>query len=501
MRSGPFVPLAWKAPTAVAIGFGVAFGLISFINHWLLRTAAFDLGLSAHALHDFAHLRGHTSTLLLDSPPTSFFSSHMALLPVLAAPLYWILGASWALLVVQWAAILLGGWGVWTIARAHGLSSRESTLVLAFFLSQWGLYSALGFDYHDNVIGAMLLPWLAHWVGRAQWGRAGLAFTILLISKENMALWGAVVLAGLAWRHVAQPRVRTVALVGAGVALAYFAIVTKVLMPAFDATHRPFTQLARYQHLGGSLEAALWNVATHPALLFRTLFLNTLPDPSFDYVKLELWAVLVLSGGWLTVLRPWYGLMLAPVLAQKLLSSDAVFWGINYHYSVEFAPVLALAAIEVVQKLALPARVRLLTGLLALAALTTLVTLYVRQSKWYHRETTNFLIGRHYRSPYDVPRLHAALRRVPTNVPLSAHPHLAPWLTERAGLYHFPVLRDARLIALLKDSTRGWPLSATEYGATVRRLRADPAWRVAEEDDQFLLLARRVGSTAVPAGR
>ncbi|MBC7449696.1 MAG: DUF2079 domain-containing protein [Hymenobacteraceae bacterium] len=479
-----------RAPIALLAGFGGVFGLITFVNHWLLRTAAFDLGLSAHALHDFAHLRGHITTLLLDTPPTSFFSSHLALLPVLAAPLYWVFGASWALLVVQWAAIIAGGWGVWVVARAHGLSSREGALALAFFLSQWSLYSALGFDYHDNVVGAMLLPWLAYWLGRERWGRAVLAFSLLLVSKENMALWAVVVLIGLAWRHADRPRVRTVALMGAGLALIYFAVITKVVMPALDTTHRPFTQLARYQHLGESLEGAIWNVATHPALLFRTLFVNTLPDPSFNYVKLELWAVLVLSGGWLTLWRPWYGLMLAPVLAQKLLSSDAVLWGINYHYSVEFAPVLALAAIEAAQRLAAPAQTRLLTTLLLLAATTTIVTLYVRQSKWYHREATNFLIGSHYRTPYDVPRLHAALRRVPADVPLSAHPHLAPWLVERAGLYHFPMLGDARLIALQQDSTRGWPLSAAEYGAAVHRLRADPTWRVVEEDDQFLLLAR-----------
>lgn len=501
MRNGSLQPSEWRAPVAVLTGFGFAFGLITFVNHWLFRTAALDLGLTAHALRDFAHLRGHTSTLFTDSPPTSFFCAHMALLPVLAAPLYWVFGATWSLLIVQWAAILVGGWGVWAVARTHGLSSRERTLALTFFLSQWGLYSALGFDYHDNVVGAMLVPWLAHWLGRAQWGRATLAFILLLISKENMALWGVVVMLGLAWRHAANPRVRSLALLGSGVALTYFLVVTNVVMPALDAAHQPFRQLVRYQHLGDSLGAALWNVATDPALLFRTLFTNTLPDPAFDFVKMELWVVLVLSGGWLTLWRPWYGLMLLPVLAQKLLSSDGLFWGLNYHYSVEFAPVLALAAIEVARRVAAPRRARLLTGLVVLAATTTIVTLYTRRSKWYFRETTNFLVGRHYRTPYDGPRLRAALRRVPASVPLSAHPHLAPWLIERAKLYHFPVVRDARLVALFKDSTHGWPLSPTEYGTAVRRLRADPAWRVAEEDDQFLLLARRSAPDSTFVGR
>ena len=34
------------------------------------------------------------------------------------------------------------------------------------FWACWGIWAALAFDYHDNVIAAVLLPWLLYWFER-----------------------------------------------------------------------------------------------------------------------------------------------------------------------------------------------------------------------------------------------------------------------------------------------------------------------------------------------
>lgn len=485
-------PRRWAL--GLLLGFGVAFGLVSLVNHYLMRTAAFDLGIATHALRSYAHLRAHYTTELLDAPATNFLSSnlHFALIPVLAAPLYWLLG-SWTLLVVQIAAILWGGWGVHRFARHRGATYGQASWLMAFFFSLWAIYSALGYDYHDNVVGAMVVPWLVLWFERRRWGWAGLAFALLLVSKENLALWAATILLGLAWLHWRERKLVLVALLGVVLALAYFAVMTKVVMPALSYSHQGFTQIQRYQHLGGSLEAAVLNVATHPRLLWQCLFENITGDPNYDYIKAELWVVLLLSGGLALLLRPWYALMLAPILAQKLLANEYGLWGINAQYSIEFAPILALAVTELGLRLRPTPRLRYYQLTLLLTAATTIFTLYRRESKWYQRETTNFLLGKHYRNTagLDVQRLRQALsQHVPAELPLSAQANLAPWLVNRDALYHFPVLRDARLVALLKTDKLSWPLSPEGYRQAQQLLRTRGDFRVRYEDDQLLILER-----------
>jgi len=268
----------WRGQGPLHLGFGLIFAVISLVNHYNFRTYALDLGMTTHALRELLHLREPVTTLLTDSAPTSFFAAHFTLIPVLVAPLYWLFG-SWTLLLVQLAAILLGGRGVWVFARGRETTAADANLVLAYFYSLWAIYSALSYDYHDNVVGAMTLPWLLHWFGQRRWGRVALAFTVLLISKENMALLAAAVAAGAAWQYRRQPQLVLVALLGAVAAVVYFEVVTKWVMPALDHEHRPFQQLVRYRHLGASLPAVAGQVLRHPHLLWSSLLLNITPTP------------------------------------------------------------------------------------------------------------------------------------------------------------------------------------------------------------------------------
>ncbi len=487
---------AWRGRTVLLLVFGLIYSLISLVNHWNFRTAALDLGFTAQAVADFAHLRAPRVTLLPDAPPTSFLATHFSLTPALAAPLYYLVGGAWALLLLQIGAVLLGLLGAWHYARAQGGSPRAAHWALALLGCQWGVYSAFSYDYHDNVLGAMALPWLALWVAQGRGGRAALAALFILVSKENMALWLACVLLALAWQHRAhRARVAWLAL-GAVGSLVYYQLITHYVMPALDTTHRPFMQLTRYAQWGASLPAVLANVLTHPARLWAALFQNTLPAADYDYIKLETWGAVLVSGGWALGRRPWYGLMLLPILAQKLLANDYGFWGINGQYSIEFAPVLTLAVVD-----ALRARQGGRAGFrrgawvaaLAGAAVFTVVTLYTRRSQWYDRATGNFLIGSHYRSAVADPAgLRAALARVPAGVALSASSSLAPHLLARRDLYLFPVLRTARLVALLRepDEHAAWPLSQAQARQALAALRARPGYRVLYEDAQLVLLAR-----------
>jgi uncharacterized membrane protein len=394
------------------------------------------------------------------------------------------------MLVIQIGAILFGGYGVYVYCRNRTTLVYAPFLVLLQFYLMWGIYSALSFDYHDNVVGAMFLPWFIHYFDRKRYWPAAGFFVLLLISKENMALWGVFISLGCLWRYFPDKQARPVAAMLAIGALGYFLLVTEVWMPRLNTTHHLFAQLIRYQHLGGSTGAIAWNLLTHPQLLVQHLFLNTIGNPDFNYIKAELYGVLLLSGGLSVFFRPWYLLMLVPIMAQKLLTHDFVLWGIAYQYSIEFAPVLALATFDAANRLSLKAQKRYLGLFLVLTLATTTVTLVKRKSKWFIKPLVQFQRPMHYRSLFNREKLHAALQTIPDQVPVSASSCLTPRLVEREKLYHFPVVRDATFIALVKTSEETYPLSPAAYQQKIKDLRQNRLFRITFEDEQVIIFRR-----------
>ena len=54
-------------------------------------------------------------------------------------------------------------------------------LAVVHFFSMWGIYSALSYDYHDNVMAAMFVPWLFYFFVEKKFGHAALFLLALLL--------------------------------------------------------------------------------------------------------------------------------------------------------------------------------------------------------------------------------------------------------------------------------------------------------------------------------
>jgi hypothetical protein len=87
-----------------------------------------------------------------------------------------------------------------------------------------------------------------------------------------------------------------------------------------------------------------------------------------------------------------------------------------------------------------------------------------------------------------------ALRLVPPDEPVSATNTLAAHLSERRRVFSFPVLAEARWVAvdLARPSYRDQLGRVTELRAAVDALRASGRFRVVFDEDRILVL-RRVG--------
>ncbi|MDB5234653.1 MAG: hypothetical protein JWR44_1646, partial [Hymenobacter sp.] len=142
--------------------FGVAYALLALVNHYLFRTYAFDLGIFNQAAWGYAHLCLAPNTVV---GMRNMFGDHFTITQPLWGPLYWLFG-SYALLVVQIGMMLMGGYGAYRLhlLRTQNGQPGAALGLLVMFLSTWGIYSALAYDYHDNILAAMLLPWLFYWI-------------------------------------------------------------------------------------------------------------------------------------------------------------------------------------------------------------------------------------------------------------------------------------------------------------------------------------------------
>ncbi len=476
--------------------FGVAYGLLSLVNHYLFRTYAFDLGIFNQVLWDYSHLRIAPSSVIRYN---NMFGDHVTLLQPLWAPLFWLFG-SYTLLLVQIAAILGGGYGAYRLhlLRTQGSQPGAALGLLVLFLSTWGIYSALAFDYHDNVVGAMLLPWLFYWLEADRRGRATVVAVLLALSKENMALWLVFVALGLVVLHWREPARRRWALGVAAGAAVYFVVVAGFVIPFFSGG-LAYRYQGVYAALGSTPGQMVQTLLTRPFYVLSLLFTNHFAALDGDYVKVELHSMVLLSGGLALLRRPGYLLMLAPIYGQKLLSDNVMYWGINYHYSIEFVPVLHAALSQWLVRLAPRRAAQVAAGAAVLCLAATIVSMQVRRSPYYDKSTAQFFRGRHYQRDFDAGAVHRGLALVPADARVSASSPLVPHLAARPFIYQFPYVADADFIVALRHAN-AYPLSDAKLEVQLAEYQANGHWRIVL-DQAPLMVLRRLHPLPLPTTR
>ncbi len=475
-------PVLW---TVIAF-FGIVFCLISLTNHHCFRTFGLDLGIYTHGIYSYSHLRPHTFTLGLEGVEINHLGNHFSPVIALISPLYYVFG-TYTLLIVQILAILFGGLGVYRFAKER-LEGRLPVLITVLFFSAWGIYSALAYDFHANVLAAMLVPWFILYFERGDRNMTLLTFLLVLICKENMALWMVAVMLGLGLKQLLARDTRRQLVftsVLACSALMYFAVVQLLIMPALNpvgiADH-----LGNYSHLGDGPAGVLKTIVTKPRYAFYLLFESLQEDALTFKLKSQLHFMVLVSGGIALIYRPYYLIMLAPIYAQKLLSAKMAHWGVYHQYSIEFAPIIALAFVEWMQyfpwqRLRLP----VLLGTIATATLFN----------WHPtRPNTGFYRAEHYRSGLNTKTIHNALNAIPREAAVSAGNVLIPHLSDRKRIYHFPVIRDAEYVAVLTAGRDPYPVDSLELPVLLENLRTGPGNAVIHDADDLLIV--RIGPTS-----
>lgn len=436
---------------------GVLYALISLVNHYLFKTYALDLGLYTHAMYDYTHFRVDDCSMF-KAVPQSILSDHFDLYLIILSPLIHVFG-SYTLLIVQIAAVLLGGWGVFKLLRLYSDDFWLPLLAAVAFWFSFGIIHAIAFDYHSNVLAAMMLPWLLYFLKKRQFGLSSPMVVLFVIGKENMSLWLFFIVIGLMWDY-RKDKTALWHLAGYAVfSLAYFFIVNMIVMPKLGGSGGGF---ARYSYLGDNYLEIAGTLLTHPKLTLNILFtstigmeefvgmggkpnytvLTTIANPKYAGIKEEFYWCALATGLIFTILKPNYLFMLLPLFGQKMIANQPNFWGISFQYSVEFMPVLVIASFLVIFRLRKQFwRMMLAVSLLISIVLTTFYTIGVPKSRIFVDQLCVYQ-GRHYRQKdFDVRYAYELIRMIPDEASVCAAPVFVPHLAMRDEIKDFSIMR------------------------------------------------------------
>lgn len=463
----------------------ILFGIVSFTNHIFFRTYALDLGLYTNALYDYAHFRFADTSLFLPENK-NLLADHFDLYLMLFSPLSWIF-KSYTLLVVQSVAVVIGGFGIYFLLNENENTRSYRVWGMVMFYLFFGTLAALSYDYHSNVISAMVLPFFFLMVNRNAWTKAFALLIFMCLGKENVSLFLLFVSLGLFWKYFKLKESRKYLLLFAVFSLLYFLFMVKWVMPTI-AGEKDFVHFGKYPVLGGDMTAAIKFMVMHPLEFIRLLFVNHMPqDPTYNNEKAFFYLVLFVAGGWALFIRPWYFVMVLPIIIQKELTNQPSTWGCVYQYSIEFAPIVVLAVMEVVSKWKF--NTNRVGAMLIFFTLSSTVYGMVERSKAWEKERFVFWQKPHFKPHYDLTDVKALMEKIPADAAVMANSAYVGQLAYRDKCYTLPLVKDAEFV-LISSVESTYPLSPDETNSLIEALRVDCAWSLVEQRGHVYLFQR-----------
>jgi uncharacterized membrane protein len=467
--------------------FVFAYCMISLVNHYNFRTYAYDLGIYNNSIYQYSHLinnhhpYGHIYI-------TNFLGDHFALYTIILSPLYYLFG-SYTLLYVQIASIIFGGIGIYKLVKCWHPNSYIPEIALFHFFCFYGIFSALSFDYHDNVVGTMFVPWFIYFIHLNKLKYAALMALIIAIGKENMPIWLFSICLGLIVLYRNDKKRRTFALITGILSLVYAFIIVSFVIPSFLKPGQNVSHFT-YSVLGENSSQILETVIYKTKYLVTALFCNINGITYDDGVKEETYMCLLLSGGLALFLRIEYAIMLLSIIAQKVLSDDVGKWGINCHYSIEFAPIVVIAfysSLNYFENIKFKIGVSLFFCLLTYS--TTFGKFFTRTSHWYSPIQNNPFLEAHYKSEFDKTDVDKIIDMIPEKAKLSSNSCFGPHVAFRKYIYLFPDVYDAEYI-FVADVPYEFPLSGEALHNEIMFYKNSANWETVTKINSLYLFKK-----------
>jgi uncharacterized membrane protein len=275
--------------------YWLVFGFLVYRQHSNFGTFGFDIGIHDQGI--WLASRGRSTFVTVRG--LDYFAHHVNVISMAFVPFYWLGAGPHFLIVVHTLAVAAGAIPLWLLARDR-LHNPWLALVppLAYLLYpavNWVTWWA----YHPDSLAITPLLF-AYWLAvRGKWRWFAFAVAVALLCKEDVAL-SLIMLGAVAafWMKPAavasdqgggdldaagdRRRRRRIGLATTAVALAWYLLCTKVIIPWRNHGRPPFYD-SFFPSLGATIPEVIFNAIRHPS---RVWHLAQLPDRRTYYVQM-----------------------------------------------------------------------------------------------------------------------------------------------------------------------------------------------------------------------
>ncbi|MBC7475041.1 MAG: DUF2079 domain-containing protein [Candidatus Sericytochromatia bacterium] len=429
------------------------------------------------ALYQIGNLQSPLFTLGIDGINMPFLATHFSPIIYLYYPFFLIFG-NYTPTFIQIFVISIAGFPVYK--QSLLFLNNDKTLAkycLIHFYLIWGIYAALAFDFHNNVIGSMIIPWIILFFFQRRHYLLIISCLLMILCMETFGIWLFVILITLnIYQYKLEKHINKVSLLIGVITLIYSLMIIINWMPVLQSKTQNL-QFGRYSYLGDSLSEIILNLIKHPSIILESIYKN-LKDGSFTIQKIFLLLFLLVSGGFLTYKNPLMLILFIVPLFLKFLSNDSGLFGLYHQYSIEFVPLLSFVFITGLRKINYQKRIKIASGFCILTAVATFLSINFSIGEYDYKENSKFYSPTHFQSNLDLRNIKKALKLIPNDAIVSASSCLSPYLYQRNYLYHFPIIKDAEYIAIIKSNRSTWPISDEEHLQKIEELKNSDIYKV-----------------------
>jgi uncharacterized membrane protein len=412
-------------PAALVLGAAIAIWIVTFAVLVVRRqdrfwSVDFDMGIYDQAVWLLAH--GHDFITVRGLP---VFGHHGTFAFYLLVPASWLGAGPDFLNVLQVTVLALGAVPLYLLGRDRGVEPWGAAALGGAFLLHPAL-QFLGWElFHPETMAITPLLCAYLCATRRSWGWFA-AWAVLAVSwKEDVAL--ALIVLGLvvAFRPKHTSADRRAGLITAGLAIAYFLVVTQLLLPTVSGHPAHYENL--YSGVGGSPEGFFETALHEPGAIASRI--GSSETGNFAWHLLAPFGLTaLLAPGALLIGLPQFGL--------DAISDPSWTRSISYHYAALPLAAVAIAAVEgvafLVRRIDGAARWAVPALVLACALVTTLA---------WGPSPIGAEYGEGWWPPATDTRLgakRAAVDLVPDDAAVSAVFTFVPQLSDRERIYTFP---------------------------------------------------------------
>jgi uncharacterized membrane protein len=329
----------FTAVALITIGFATLYSVYSLVKHAHYDTGLLDLGIFDQTIRSYAHFHlPHSPIVGMDSPTDLGrlqWSDHFTPILAILAPLYWIYDNPQTLLVAQGALFAAAIPPLWLFARRSLGLIPAYGVAIAYGLS-WTIQDSLYFPFHEVAFAVPIMAWMLERFQAEKYRQAALVSLLLLTVKEDLGFVIGVFGAYLIFRGARKWGLGL--LIGGPLGTL---IITQVIIPLSGGSPK---RNWSYDQFGHSPTAVAKYMAHNPIGVAEYAL-----TPGIKIHTL-LW---LLAPLFFIALRSPIILLAMPLIAERFLSNNELYWGTGYHYNAFLIAILICASVDGIRRLML----------------------------------------------------------------------------------------------------------------------------------------------------